>query len=45
MSILYASTLFLLLRRDFVPLVNDLGTYFQIRDDYMNLKSDVVRSS
>jgi hypothetical protein len=26
--------------RDYVPLVNLIGTYFQIRDDYMNLQSD-----
>lgn len=25
---------------DFIPLVNDLGIFFQIRDDYMNLQSD-----
>jgi len=27
-------------KRDFIPLVNLLGLYFQIRDDYINLKSD-----
>jgi len=27
-------------KRDYIPLVNDLGLYFQIRDDYINLKSD-----
>jgi len=26
--------------RDFIPLVNLLGLYFQIRDDYINLKSE-----
>lgn len=30
------------LRSDFVPLVNLVGVYFQIRDDYMNLQSDEV---
>jgi len=25
---------------DYVPLVNLIGVYFQIRDDYMNLQSD-----
>lgn len=28
--------------RDYVPLVNLIGIYFQIRDDYMNLQSDQV---
>jgi geranylgeranyl diphosphate synthase type 3 len=27
-------------RSDFVPLVNELGMFFQIRDDYINLNSD-----
>jgi len=27
-------------RRDYLPLVNDLSLYFQIRDDYINLKSE-----
>lgn len=27
--------------RDYVPLVNVLGKIFQIRDDYLNLQSDV----
>jgi geranylgeranyl diphosphate synthase type 3 len=27
-------------KRDFLPLVNLLGLYFQIRDDYINLKSE-----
>jgi geranylgeranyl diphosphate synthase type 3 len=27
-------------KRDYIPLVNLLGLYFQIRDDYINLKSD-----
>jgi len=27
---------------DYVPLVNILGVQFQIRDDYLNLKSDQV---
>jgi len=27
-------------KSDFIPLVNDLGLFFQIRDDYMNLHSD-----
>ena len=27
-------------KRDFIPLVNDLGLYYQIRDDYINLQSD-----
>jgi geranylgeranyl pyrophosphate synthase len=27
-------------RSDYVPLVNLIGIYFQIRDDYMNLQSD-----
>lgn len=27
---------------DYVPLVNLIGVYFQIRDDYMNLQSDQV---
>lgn len=26
-------------KRDFAPLVNDLGLYYQIRDDYINLQS------
>lgn len=29
--------------RDFIPLVEMLGLYFQIRDDYANLSSDEVR--
>ncbi len=29
--------------RDYVPLVNLFGIYFQIRDDYMNLQSTQVR--
>lgn len=29
-------------RRDFVPLVNVLGTLYQIRDDYVNLCSEEV---
>ena len=28
--------------RDYVPLVNLIGVCFQIRDDYMNLKSSEV---
>ena len=32
------------LHRDYVPLVNLIGVYFQIRDDYMNLQSSQVRS-
>lgn len=28
---------------DYVPLVNLIGIYFQIRDDYMNLQSDQVK--
>ena len=28
--------------RDYVPLVNQFGVYFQIRDDYMNLQSPEV---
>jgi len=28
---------------DYIPLVNLLGVYFQIRDDYMNLQSTEVR--
>jgi geranylgeranyl diphosphate synthase type 3 len=31
--------------RDYVPLVNQLGLLYQIRDDYMNLCSDQVRNS
>lgn len=27
---------------DYIPLVNLLGVYFQIRDDYMNLQSTEV---
>jgi len=27
-------------KRDYIPLVNLLSLYFQIRDDYINLKSD-----
>jgi len=27
-------------KRDYIPLVNSLSLYFQIRDDYINLKSD-----
>lgn len=27
---------------DYVPLVNLIGVYFQIRDDYMNLQSTEV---
>jgi len=27
-------------KSDFIPLVEDLGKFFQIRDDYMNLQSD-----
>jgi len=27
-------------KRDYLPLVNDLSLYFQIRDDYINLKSE-----
>jgi len=27
---------------DYVPLVNLIGVYFQVRDDYMNLQSDQV---
>ncbi|GJE94640.1 terpenoid synthase [Phanerochaete sordida] len=30
---------------DFVPLVNLIGVYFQIRDDYMNLQSDTYASN
>ena len=29
---------------DYIPLVNLLGVYFQIRDDYMNLQSTEVGS-
>lgn len=29
--------------RDYVPLVDLLGEYFQVRDDYMNLDSPAVR--
>lgn len=29
---------------DYVPLVNLMGLIYQIRDDYMNLQSDQVRS-
>ena len=29
-------------RSDYIPLVNLLGVYFQIRDDYMNLQSTEV---
>ena len=31
--------------RDYVPLVNLIGIYFQIRDDYMNLQSTQASSS
>ena len=31
--------------RDYVPLVNLFGVYFQIRDDYMNLQSTEVSVS
>lgn len=27
-------------QRDFIPLVNDLGLFYQIRDDYINLQSE-----
>ena len=27
-------------KRDFLPLVNELGLYYQIRDDYINLQSN-----
>jgi geranylgeranyl diphosphate synthase type 3 len=27
-------------KRDFIPLVNSLGLYYQIRDDYINLQSE-----
>lgn len=27
-------------KSDFIPLVNNLGLYYQIRDDYMNLKAE-----
>jgi len=27
-------------KRDFIPLVNDLGLFYQIRDDYINLQSE-----
>eukprot|EP00026_Physarum_polycephalum_P013489 Phypoly_transcript_13897.p1 GENE.Phypoly_transcript_13897~~Phypoly_transcript_13897.p1 ORF type:complete len:304 (+),score=34.00 Phypoly_transcript_13897:75-986(+) len=27
-------------KSDFIPLVNELGLFFQVRDDYMNLQSD-----
>ena len=30
------------LLRDYVPLVNLIGVYFQIRDDYMNLQNSEV---
>lgn len=30
--------------RDYIPLVNLVGVYFQIRDDYMNLQSDEYSS-
>lgn len=33
------------LHRDYVPLVNLIGVYFQIRDDLMNLQSAEVGSS
>lgn len=29
--------------RDYVPLVNLIAIYFQIRDDYMNLQNNEVR--
>ncbi|KAL6064396.1 Geranylgeranyl pyrophosphate synthase [Balamuthia mandrillaris] len=29
-------------KRDFIPLVNKLAVYFQIRDDYMNLQSTTM---
>lgn len=29
--------------KDFIPLADILGTHFQIRDDYINLKQDSVR--
>ncbi len=32
----------MVIRRDYVPLVNIFGIYFQIRDDYMNLQSTQV---
>ncbi|KAF7303777.1 hypothetical protein MIND_00607300 [Mycena indigotica] len=34
---------FLTANRDYVPLVNLIGVYFQIRDDYMNLQSKEVQ--
>ena len=33
----------LTINRNYVPLVNLLGVYYQIRDDYMNLQSSQVR--
>jgi len=28
--------------RNYIPLINLIGIYFQIRDDYMNLQSNLV---
>lgn len=35
----------MILHRNYVPLVDLLGIWFQIRDDYMNLQSSTVRRS
>jgi hypothetical protein len=37
-----ARHLFHAISSDYIPLVNLLGVYFQIRDDYMNLQSTEV---
>lgn len=38
------AALTLCFRRDYVPLANLIGIIFQIRDDYVNLQSDEVRT-
>lgn len=35
--------MWLTVHSDYVPLVNLISVYFQIRDDYMNLQSSEVR--